>query len=200
MVRHKHLLPFFDIAYHGLCSGNIRQDLAPIRIFAEDGHLMVVSQSFSKNMGIYGDRVGSLTLLCDTEDEVYRVRSQLKNIIISKYICPPSQGGRVVATLLQDPHLRAQWQTEVGAIARRLTNIRQQLRAKLEVACPGHSWQHITEQSGIFWYSGLSSAQVERLINEYSIYLCEDGRVNIAGINQHNINTLVSVLRDIINI
>src|SRR5690625_2106445 len=94
LVRSKNLLPFFDIAYHGLCSGVIRNDVLPIRLFAEHGHTMLVSQSFSKNMGIYADRVGSLTILCDSDDEAYRVQSQLKNIIISKYICPPAPGGR----------------------------------------------------------------------------------------------------------
>ena len=198
IVRHKNLLPFFDIAYHGLCSGDIVKDLYPVRLSVEDGHIMVVSQSFSKNMGIYGDRVGSLTILCDSEEEAYRVQSQLKNIIISKYICPPTQGGRVVATILQDDTLRKEWLNDIKQISDRLQSIRQQLRSKLEHACPSHQWNHVTEHSGIFWYSGLTPAHVETLINEYSIYLCEDGRINIAGINQKNIDHLVNVLRNVV--
>lgn len=199
IVRDKGLLPFFDTAYHGLCSGSVHDDTAPIRLFAEDGHLMIVSQSFSKNMGIYGDRVGALTIMCDHEDEVYRVTSQLKNIIISKYICPPSQSGRVVATVLGDRSLRDEWTGELVEIASRIQSIRQSLRDKLESALPNHqSWHTVTEQSGIFWYSGLSGAQVEALINEHSIYLCEDGRVNVAGVDEANVDHLVAMIADVV--
>ena len=192
-------MPFFDVAYHGLCSGDIEKDVLPIRQFAEDGHLMLVSQSFSKNMSLYGDRVGSLTILCDSNDDAYRVRSQLKNIIISKYICPPWQTGQIVATLLNDDHLKNEWIGELGEISSRLELTRVHLRAKLEELCPSHKWSHITEQNGIFWYSGLISSQVETLINEHSIYVCEDGRVNIAGINHTNIDFLAEVIRDVIH-
>lgn len=201
MVRHKNLLPFFDIAYHGLCSGKIDQDVYPIRLFAEHGHMMLVSQSFSKNMGIYSDRVGSLTILCDSAKEAYRVQSQLKNIIISKYICPPTQGGRLVASILLDSTLKNEWHLDLKRISTRLLNIRNELQSKLEQACPSyhHQWRTITEQRGIFWYSGLTSSQVETLINDYSIYLCEDGRVNIAGLTPNNIDLFVSVLHDVMN-
>ena len=199
IVRQKNILPFFDTAYHGLCSGNMDKDVFPIRQFAEDGHLMLVSQSFSKNMSLYGDRIGSLTILCNSEEDVYRVRSQLKNLIISKYICPPSQIGRMVASILQDAYLKSEWLRELTSISCRLEQTRSKLRHKLETLCPTQSWQHITEQNGIFWYSGLTSAQVETLINEYSIYLCEDGRVNMAGINQENIDRLATVIHDVIS-
>ncbi|KAI2798817.1 Aspartate aminotransferase, mitochondrial [Blomia tropicalis] len=199
IIREKNILPFFDIAYHGLCSGQIESDVYAIRKFAQDGHHMLVSQSFSKNMSLYGDRVGSLTIMCESEDEAYRVRSQLKNLIISKYICPPFQTGRVVATVLEDQFLRHEWIEQLGGITERLQRTRWQLRRKLESVCPEHQWKHITEQCGIFWYSGLTSSQVETLINEYSIYLCEDGRVNIAGINPNNIDLFGDVIRDVIN-
>ena len=201
IVRNKNLLPFFDIAYHGLCSGNIEQDVNPIRLFAEQGHLMLISQSFSKNMGIYSDRVGSLTIVCDSENEAYRVQSQLKNIIISKYICPPTQGGRLVASILSDPSLKKEWQQDLQRISSRLSLTRKELQSKLEIACPSYhqQWRTITEQRGIFWYSGLTSSQVETLINDYSIYLCEDGRVNIAGLTWKNIDLFVNVVSNILN-
>ncbi|UXI19420.1 hypothetical protein NH340_JMT05363 [Sarcoptes scabiei] len=201
IVRRKNLLPFFDIAYHGLCSGNIDQDVRPIRLFAEHGHMMIVSQSFSKNMGLYSDRVGSLTILCESENEAYRVQSQLKNIIISKYICPPTQTGRLVATILLDKNLKEEWQKDLKNIAIRLLKTRKQLQERLDLFCPKHSdqWRTITEQKGIFWYSGLTSSQVEKLINDYSIYLCEDGRVNIAGLTPNNIDFFVNVLQEILD-
>lgn len=194
------MLPFFDTAYHGLCSGSdIAADLYPIRLFAEDGHLMLVSQSFSKNMSLYGDRIGSLTLLCSTEEEAYRVRSQLKNVIISKYICPPAATGRTVAAVLADDRLRSDWLSDLGHIAGRMVRTRAALRERLEALLPQTSWHHITEHSGIFWYSGLSSAQVQTLINEHSVYLCEDGRVNMAGVNEGNVDRLAAVLRDVLS-
>ncbi|KAH9424433.1 Aspartate aminotransferase, mitochondrial, partial [Dermatophagoides pteronyssinus] len=201
IVRDKNLLPFFDIAYHGLCSGNIVDDVNPIRLFAEHGHVMLVSQSFSKNMSIYCDRVGSLTVVCDSEQEAYRVQSQLKNIIISKYICPPIQGGRLVASILTDSTLKHEWKKDLQRISQRLLLTRKQLQSKLMETCPAndHQWRTITEQRGIFWYSGLTSSQVETLINDFSIYLCEDGRVNIAGLNRTNMDLFVNVLSQILN-
>lgn len=200
IVREKKMLPFFDTAYHGLCSpgADMAADLYPVRLFAEHGHLMLVSQSFSKNMSLYGERIGSLTVLAATEEQAYRVRSQLRNLIISRYICPPSVTGRTVAAVLADDRLREGWLAELAAIGDRLRATRAALRARLEALLPDRGWAHLTEHSGIFWYSGLSAATVQRLINEHSVYLCEDGRVNMAGVNGGNLERLAGVIREVL--
>ena len=200
IVREKKMLPFFDTAYHGLCSpgADMAADLYPVRLFAEQGHLMLVSQSFSKNMSLYGERIGSLTVLAATEEQAYRVRSQLRNLIISRYICPPSVTGRTVAAVLADDRLREGWLAELAAIGDRLRATRAALRARLEALLPDRGWAHLTEHSGIFWYSGLSAATVQRLINEHSVYLCEDGRVNMAGVNGGNLERLAGVIREVL--
>ena len=198
ILQQKRILPFFDIAYHGLCSGSIEKDSLPIRLFAEDGHQMLVAQTFSKNMALYGKRIGALTILADDEKECYRIQSQLQSLIISKYICPPSFDAQVVSEILSNKHLKREWINELEHIAFRLSKVRAQFRTKLEFYCPQHDWSHLTEQSGIFWFTGLSPKQVERMINEFSVYLPEDGRLNIAGVNEHNMNHLASVIQQVV--
>eukprot|EP00640_Fibrocapsa_japonica_P001759 CAMPEP_0113938202 /NCGR_PEP_ID=MMETSP1339-20121228/4610_1 /TAXON_ID=94617 /ORGANISM="Fibrocapsa japonica" /LENGTH=457 /DNA_ID=CAMNT_0000941195 /DNA_START=55 /DNA_END=1428 /DNA_ORIENTATION=- /assembly_acc=CAM_ASM_000762 len=186
--RHK---VFFDSAYQGFASGDSEQDAWAIREFIRDGHFISLAQSFAKNFGLYGERIGCVSLVCSDEAEASRVLSQLKLAARAQYSNPPLYGARIVHTILSDPSLHAQWALECQGMARRIIEMRQLLRATLESKEEGagasSSWAHITEQIGMFCYTGLSGDQVKRLAEEFHIYFPVNGRISICGVNTNNV-------------
>eukprot|EP01040_Poterioochromonas_malhamensis_P006542 gene6542-7043_t len=191
-IKKKHHIVFLDSAYQGFASGNPEHDAYAIRKFVEDGHQILLSQSYAKNFGLYGERVGLLSVVTSSKEEAERVNSQLKVIVRPMYSNPPIHGARIVAEVLSDPQLKAQWLLECKGMADRITEMRNLLRTKLEAGNSGRKWNHITEQIGMFCYTGLSKEQVARLQKEYHIYCTEDGRFSMAGINSKNIDYLAS--------
>lgn len=186
IVKKRNLLPFIDLAYQGFASGSIDQDAYAVRLFAKEGHEFLVSQSYSKNMGLYGERVGALTFVSQDKEDLKRVESQLKVLIRRLYSNPPRHGAQIAAKVLSDPELRALWLKEVKGMADRIISMRTSLVANLKKEGSSHNWQHITDQIGMFCFTGLNSQQVERLMKEHSVYLTKDGRISIAGVSSKN--------------
>ncbi len=181
------LVPFLDMAYQGFGYG-IAEDGAVIAKFVAAGMDFLVSTSFSKSFSLYGERVGGLSVLCASKEEADRVLSQLKIAIRTNYSNPPTHGGQVVATVLNTPELRALWEKELGEMRLRIKQMRVALVEKLKAAGVKQDMSFITDQIGMFSYSGLSKEQMVRLRNEFSVYGTDTGRMCVAALNSKNID------------
>uniref|UniRef100_A0A8C5QAB8 Aspartate aminotransferase n=1 Tax=Leptobrachium leishanense TaxID=445787 RepID=A0A8C5QAB8_9ANUR len=197
LVKSRRLFPFFDMAYQGFASGDTDRDAWAVRYFIQQGLNLVVSQSYAKNMGLYGERVGAFTVVCSDADEAKRVESQLKILIRPMYSNPPINGARIAASILNQPDLRSEWLQEVKGMANRIISMREQLVSNLKKEGSIHSWQHISDQIGMFCFTGLRPEQVERLIKEFSIYMTKDGRISVAGVTSGNVGYLAHAIHQV---
>ncbi|GAA0143356.1 transaminase [Lithospermum erythrorhizon] len=188
---------FFDMAYQGFASGSPEGDAKSIRIFLEDGHPIGCAQSYAKNMGLYGQRVGCLSLVCEDEKQAVAVKSQLQQIARPMYSNPPVHGALVVSTILGDPELKKLWLNEVKGMADRIIGMRTALRENLEKIGSPLPWEHITNQIGMFCYSGLTPEQVDRLTNEFHIYMTRNGRISMAGVTSGNVGYLANAIHEV---
>ncbi|KAK6318264.1 aspartate aminotransferase, mitochondrial [Coregonus clupeaformis] len=190
LVKKRNLLVFFDMAYQGFASGDIDRDAWAVRYFIEQGHNIVLSQSFAKNMGLYGERVGGFTVVCKDAEEAKRVESQLKILIRPIYSNPPMNGARIAATILNTPDLYKEWLREVHGMANRIITMRELLVANLKKEGSTRNWKHVVDQIGMFCFTGLKPEQVERLTKEFSVYMTKDGRISMAGVTSGNVGYL----------
>lgn len=190
VIKKRNLFPFFDMAYQGFASGDIDNDAFAVRQFLADGHDIILTQSFAKNMGLYGERAGAMTVVGKDKDEAERVLSQVKILIRPMYSNPPIHGARLVTEILKDKQLRSEWLKDVKGMADRIIGVRQDLRTALEKLGSPRNWQHITDQIGMFCFTGMDQAQCERIIKEYSVYLTKDGRISMSGVNSKNVQYL----------
>ena len=179
-AKNQGLQVFFDCAYQGFASGDADKDAAAVRMFVEDGHLISMVQSFSKNFGLYGQRVGALSVVGGTEEEAKRVVSQMKMVIRPMYSNPPRQGSRIVTTILEDPKLTQDFMEQCRGMADRITTMRSALVEKLAEAGSTKNWDHITKQIGMFAYSGLNKEQVMSMRENQHVYCTADGRISMA--------------------
>ncbi|BEI81129.1 hypothetical protein CcaverHIS002_0202890 [Cutaneotrichosporon cavernicola] len=187
IIRRKQHLPFFDMAYQGFASGDVDVDAFALRYFVEKGHQVALCQSFAKNLGLYGERAGTFSMITSSPEERERVVSQLKRVIRPLYSSPPLHPAQLVATILGDPALYAQWLGEVKKMADRIIDMRHKLYNRLiELQTPG-SWEHIKSQIGMFSFTGLTPEQVDILGKYASIWMTRDGRISMAGLNDHNL-------------
>ncbi|MBA0786579.1 hypothetical protein Gotri_027360 [Gossypium trilobum] len=196
-IKAKGHFAFFDMAYQGFASGDPEKDAKAIRIFLEDGHHIGIAQSYAKNMGLYGQRVGCLSVLCEDEKQAVAVKSQLQQLARPMYSNPPVHGALIVSTILSDPDLKKQWLKEVKVMADRIIGMRTALRGNLEKLGSPLSWQHITNQIGMFCYSGLTPEQVDRLTNEFHIYMTRNGRISMAGVTTGNVEYLANAIHEV---
>lgn len=160
LIKNRNLFVFFDMAYQGFASGDVDKDAYAVRLFAKDGHRFALSQSFAKNMGLYGERIGALSFICANKDEADRCMSQIKILIRPMYSSPPIHGARIVCEVLSNPNLRAQWLKEVKGMADRIIGVRASLKMNLEKQGSTKSWNHIIDQIGMFCFTGLTTEQV----------------------------------------
>eukprot|EP00698_Gefionella_okellyi_P006474 TRINITY_DN15808_c0_g1_i1.p1 TRINITY_DN15808_c0_g1~~TRINITY_DN15808_c0_g1_i1.p1 ORF type:complete len:420 (-),score=94.45 TRINITY_DN15808_c0_g1_i1:29-1288(-) len=188
---------FFDSAYQGFASGDPARDAAPIRQFIADGHNVVVAQSFAKNMGLYGGRVGAFHVVCADAAEQDRVMSQLKILIRPMYSNPPIHGARIVEMVLSDPALRKAWDQDVKLMADRIISMRHALKGGLKKAGSKLNWDHITNQIGMFCFTGLSGDQVKTMINTHHVYMTADGRISVAGLTSKNVDYVAGALHEV---
>ncbi|MBS0597094.1 MAG: aspartate/tyrosine/aromatic aminotransferase [Burkholderiaceae bacterium] len=186
-VKARGLTPFLDMAYQGFAEG-IAEDGAVVGKFVAAGLTFFVSTSFSKSFSLYGERVGALSVLCADKDEAVRVLSQLKIMIRTNYSNPPTHGGAVVATVLGDATLRAQWEQELAGMRTRIKAMRKKLVEGLKAAGVQKDMGFITTQVGMFSYSGLSKEQMVRLRSEFGVYGTDTGRMCVAALNEKNID------------
>ena len=196
-VRSRGLIPFLDIAYQGFGEG-LDADGAAVRCFVRAGIPVLVSSSFSKSLSLYGERVGSLSVVVQSGDEAERVLSQLKRVVRTNYSNPPTYGGRVVATVLTTPELRSLWERELGHMRERIREMRRQLVEKLRARVPNADFSFVERQRGMFSYSGLSRAQVVRLREEFAVYMIESGRICVAALNTKNIDYVADCVARVI--
>jgi aromatic-amino-acid transaminase len=197
VVTQRGLIPFLDMAYQGFGDG-IDADGKVVRQFAEAGGRMFVSNSFSKSFSLYGERVGALSIVAASSEEAARLLSQLKRVIRTNYSNPPIHGGQVVATALATPELRALWEEELAGMRVRIKEMRQALVDKLRAKAPKQDFDFVIKQRGMFSYSGLTKAQVERLRNEYSIYAVDTGRICVAALNSGNIDYVADAIANVL--
>ena len=185
-VKARGLVAFLDMAYQGFGDG-IAEDGAVIGQFVAAGLDFFVSTSFSKSFSLYGERVGALSVVCESKEETARVLSQLKIVIRTNYSNPPTHGAQVVATVLNTPALRAQWEEELAGMRNRIKAMRVALVEKLKAAGVTADIDFITTQRGMFSYSGLTKLQMERLRGEFGVYGVDSGRICVAALNEKNI-------------
>ncbi len=197
VVKSKKLVPFLDMAYQGFGSG-IAEDGAVIGKFVAAGLDIFVSTSFSKSFSLYGERVGGLSVLCQSKEEADRVLSQLKIVIRTNYSNPPTHGGAVVAAVLSDPTLRALWEKELGEMRSRIKVMRAALVKKLAEAGVKQDMSFITSQVGMFSYSGLTKDQMVRLRNEFGVYGTDTGRMCVAALNSKNIDHVCASIAKVV--
>lgn len=186
VTKQRELIPFLDIAYQGFGAG-IEEDAYAIRAMASAGVNCFVSNSFSKIFSLYGERVGGLSVVCEDSEAAGRVLGQLKATVRRNYSSPPNFGAKVVAKVLSDCVLNAQWKAEVERMRTRILEMRHTLVDTLKTALPGRNFDYLLQQRGMFSYTGFSEAQVIRLREEFGVYLIASGRVCMAGLNHHNV-------------
>jgi aromatic-amino-acid transaminase len=196
-VKAQGLVPFLDMAYQGFGEG-IAEDGAVIGLFMDAGLDFFVSTSFSKSFSLYGERVGALSIVTRSKEEADRVLSQLKRVIRTNYSNPPTHGAQVVATVLTNPELRKLWEDELAGMRQRIKEMRSALVAKLKAAGVTQDMSFITQQKGMFSYSGLSKEQMQRLRTEFGVYGVDSGRICVAALNSKNIDYVAQAIAKVI--
>ncbi|MFP2508258.1 aromatic amino acid transaminase [Buttiauxella gaviniae] len=186
ILKARELIPFLDIAYQGFGAG-MEEDAYAIRAIASAGLPALVSNSFSKIFSMYGERVGGLSVVCEDADAAGRVLGQLKATVRRNYSSPPNFGAQVVSAVLNDEQLKANWLAEVEIMRRRILDMRQALVSVLKAEMPERNFDYLLQQRGMFSYTGLSSEQVDRLRDEFGVYLIASGRMCVAGLNSNNV-------------
>jgi len=197
VCKERNHFPFFDCAYQGFASGDPEKDVAAVRYFIEDGHQIALCQSFAKNFGLYGERIGAFTLLASSPTEAEAIESQLKILIRPMYSNPPIYGARLVNTILTDPALTSQWRKEVKGMADRIITMREALVKNLKELGSTRDWSHITRQIGMFCFSGLTPEQVDKITKDWHVYLTRNGRISMAGITSHNVKYFAQAIHDV---
>lgn len=187
ILKARELIPFLDIAYQGFGAG-MEEDAYAIRAIASAGLPALVSNSFSKIFSLYGERVGGLSVLCEDAEAAGRVLGQLKATVRRNYSSPPNFGAQVVAAVLNDEALKASWLVEVEEMRTRILAMRQELVKVLSTEMPERNFDYLLNQRGMFSYTGLSAAQVDRLREEFGVYLIASGRMCVAGLNTQNVH------------
>ncbi|KAL7053251.1 hypothetical protein AAHC03_025547 [Spirometra sp. Aus1] len=196
IMEKKRLFPLFDIAYQGLASGDTDDDAWPIRMFLERGFEFFAAQSFSKNFGLYNDRVGNLVFVTKSTDLTANTKSQL--LLLARYCWsnPPSHGATIVAKVLNDPQLYAEWKSNLREMSDRIIRTRQIFYEKLTAMRTPGNWGNIIKQRGMFSYTGLSREQTKILREKFHVYMTEDGRMNMCGLNESNIDYVVNAFHE----
>jgi aromatic-amino-acid transaminase len=198
VLRERALIPFIDIAYQGFGDG-LEQDAFALRALADTGIQFFVANSFSKNFSMYGERCGGLSVVCSDRGSAETVLGQLKATVRRNYSTPPTHGARVIARVLQDAELFAQWTEETAAMRRRIRAMRERLHAVLEETLRGErDFGYFLTQRGMFSYTGLGEAQVDRLREEHAIYLVRSGRICLSGLTLANVDRVAQAMATVL--
>lgn len=202
LMRAKKHFPFFDTAYQGFASGDLDRDAGAIRLFVDEGFELVIAQSFAKNFGLYGQRAGCFHYVAspsaDAANVTSRVASQLAILQRSEISNPPIYGARIASIVLNDPALFAEWQENLRTMSGRIIDMRKRLRAKLEELKTPGQWNHITDQIGMFSFTGLTEPQVLKLRSDYHIYMTKNGRISMAGLNSKNVDYVATAIDKVV--
>ena len=197
LCRTRNLVPFLDMAYQGFADG-IEPDAVAVRAFSASGLQFFVSSSFSKSFSLYGERVGALSIITSGKDESARVMSQLKRVIRTNYSNPPIHGGALVATVLASPELRQMWENELAGMRDRIRAMRTSLVESIKAQGVAQDFSFVIQQRGMFSYTGLTAAQVERMKEEFGIYAVSTGRICLAALNTKNVDYVAKAIAAVI--
>ena len=196
VIKERKLFTFFDLAYHGFISGDLFEDAYPIYLFQQHKMEFFIAQSLSKNMGLYGERVGCLHVVVNDSQFISNIKSQLERLALGVYLTPVGNGSRIAKIVILDKELHSSWIEELKIVVRRIINMREKLYDKLlEIKCPGN-WDHVIEQKGMFSFTGLTADQCEYLIEKHKIFLTKNGRISLSGINSGNIEVIARAIKD----
>ncbi|XP_070622088.1 putative aspartate aminotransferase, cytoplasmic 2 [Erythrolamprus reginae] len=198
VMKRRHLFPFFDIAAQGLASGDLDRDAWAVRLFVNKGFEMLCAQSFSKNFGLYDQRVGNLIVVTTDNQTLIRIQSQIAQQIVVTWLGPTSLGARVISMILASPAHFYEWKQSLQTLVKRIMLIREKLKEKLRILGTPGSWDHLTGQSGVFSFIGLNSSQVEFLEKDKHIYLLANGQINICSINSKNLDYVAQSIHEAI--
>ncbi len=197
ICRERGLVPFLDMAYQGFADG-IDADAVAVRAFSASGLQFFVSSSFSKSFSLYGERVGALSIVTAGKEESGRVMSQVKRVIRTNYSNPPIHGGALVAGVLSSPELRQMWETELAGMRDRIRAMRTGLVESIKAQGVSQDFSFVIQQRGMFSYTGLNAAQVERMKDEFGIYAVSTGRICLAALNTKNVDYVAQAIATVI--
>lgn len=197
LCKEKQLVPFLDMAYQGFADG-IEPDAVAVRAFIASGAAFLISSSFSKSFSLYGERVGALSIITANKEEAARVLSQVKRVIRTNYSNPPTHGGAIVAAVLGSPELRKSWEDELASMRDRIRAMRSGLIDALKASGATQDFSFIIQQRGMFSYTGLSPAEVDRLKSEFGIYAVSTGRICLAALNNKNLPTVAAAIAAVV--
>eukprot|EP01027_Heterolobosea_sp_BB2_P010697 GEZU01015676.1.p1 GENE.GEZU01015676.1~~GEZU01015676.1.p1 ORF type:complete len:242 (+),score=75.99 GEZU01015676.1:449-1174(+) len=194
VMEQRNLIPFFDSAYQGFASGDLAKDAYAARYFESRGFEFIVAQSYAKNFGLYGERIGAVSFVCKDAATASHVLSQLKVVVRAQYSSPPLHGARIVAMTLRDEANFKLWEEDLKIMANRIIEMRQALyEALLARKTPG-TWNHIVDQIGMFSYTGLTPAQVKVLTEKFHIHMLGNGRISMAGLSRRTVPYLADAI------
>ncbi len=198
VLKARKLVPLVDFAYQGLGAG-IREDAQGVMALCDAGLEMLIASSFSKNFGLYNERVGALTLVSASAESAATAFSHIKIVIRVNYSNPPAHGAKVVAAILNSPELRAEWETEVAAIRERIRAVRTRFVQELRAQGVKKDFSFIERQNGMFSFTGLTKEQVQALRDQHSVYVVETGgRINVAGMTEANLPSLCKSIAQVL--
>jgi aromatic-amino-acid transaminase len=198
LLRERELLPYLDIAYQGYGDG-IDEDAFAIRLLADAGLPFFVANSFSKSMSVYGERAGALSVVCADAAEAELVIGQLQATVRRNYSSPAIHAAGIVSKVLTEPQLRAAWEADVAGMRQRILTMRQRLHEVLSHKLPGRDFGYFLSQRGMFSYTGLTAAQVDRLREEHAVYLVRSGRMCVAGLNTGNVERTAEAMAAVLS-
>ena len=188
IVKTKNHFAAFDSAYQGFASGDLEKDAYSLRLFAKHTDNIMLFQSFAKNFGLYGERAGCVSVITNSPAEKEIAMTRIKTLARALYSNPPSHGARIVDIILGDKQLTQMWHDDLKLMSGRILQMRTGLANKLKDLGSEHSWVHLTDQIGMFAFTGLTKDMVDELRTKYAIYLTADGRISIAGLNTSNLD------------
>jgi len=197
-MKEKGLIPFFDCAYQGFATGDLDADAYAVRLFEQRGFDFFLAQSYAKNLGLYCERAGCSSIVTGSASAAKACMTQLCAIIRPMYSNPPAHGARIVKAILGDTENFKLWKEEMGEMSGRILSMRKKLRAKLEELRTPGTWNHITDQIGMFTFSGLTPKQVEVMIDKWHIYLLSNGRISMAGVASSNVDYIAEAINDVV--
>ncbi|XP_032084643.1 putative aspartate aminotransferase, cytoplasmic 2 [Thamnophis elegans] len=198
MMKRRHLFPFFDVSAQGLASGDLDRDAWAVRFFVNKGFELLCAQSFSKNFGLYDERIGNLIVVTTDNQTLIRIYSQIAQLIAVSWFGPTSLGARVITMVLTSPDHFYEWKQSLQTLVKRIMLIREKLKEKLRILGTPGSWEHLTRQSGVYSFSGLNPSQVEFLEKHKHIYLLSNGQMNICSINSKNLEYIAQSIHEAI--
>jgi len=197
VIKAKGHLIFFDSAYQGFASGDAEADAKALRRVVDAGFPVLLAQSFAKNFGLYGERCGTLSVVCKDAGQRDILMSQLRCVIRPMYSSPPKHGSSIVRTVLSDPQLTEQYYSECASMAERINSMRSRLVDSLKEVGSTHDWSHVSDQIGMFAFTGMSADMVDELTSNYAIFLTRDGRVSLAGLNDKNLEYVAKAIHSV---